>query len=162
MPSLTNAALLSPSVPVDPRMGVNDGQCRIALPAMPPVGAGSSQREDSPAHLPPCVYHPRICAVPSPYHRRCILGFRLKAKSEHEATQVFGWYGVGTEMVLRISSRLWGLWICSHWLLPGDSLAVRAVCVAGLGLLQIHGASNHGALVATWRAASLLTYPAPR
>ena len=41
------------AVPVDPRMGVNNGRCSIprnALPAMPTVGAGSSQREDSPAH----------------------------------------------------------------------------------------------------------------
>ena len=71
----------------------------MASPQRPTVGAGSSQCEDSPAHLPPCVYHPRICAVPSPYHRRYILGFRLKAKSEHEATHVFGWYGVGVGMV---------------------------------------------------------------
>ena len=28
-----------------------------------------------------------------------MFGFRLKAKSEHEAAQVFGWYGVGTGMV---------------------------------------------------------------
>ena len=28
-----------------------------------------------------------------------MFGFRLKAKSEHEATQVFGWYGEGVWMV---------------------------------------------------------------
>ena len=53
MPSLTNAASLSPSVPVYACLGANGGRCRmrrIALPAMPPVGAGSSQREDSPTH----------------------------------------------------------------------------------------------------------------
>ena len=53
VPSLTNAASLSPSVPVYACLGANGGRCRmrrIALPAMPPVGAGSSQREDSPTH----------------------------------------------------------------------------------------------------------------
>ena len=50
------------AVPVDLRMGVNDGQCRIALPAMPPVGAGSSQREDSPARRP---LHGRIPCQPT-------------------------------------------------------------------------------------------------
>ena len=85
-----------------------------------------------PAMRIPSSYLRRTNVVPSPYHRRYILGFRLKAKSEHEATHVFGWYGVGTEMVLRISSRHWGLWNCSHWLLPDDSLAVRAACVLPL------------------------------
>ena len=40
-------------LPVDARMGINDGRCGILrnlLPAMPTVGAGSSRREDSPAH----------------------------------------------------------------------------------------------------------------
>ena len=41
------------AVPVDAHVGAKDGRCRMrrnALPAMPTVGAGSSQREDSPAH----------------------------------------------------------------------------------------------------------------
>ena len=60
------------AVPIDARDGVNDGRHRIIIssfavpvyalmrindgrwqcPAMPTVGAGSSQREDSPAHCP--------------------------------------------------------------------------------------------------------------
>ena len=42
--------------PVDAYVGVHDGRCGIPrndLLAMPTVGAGSSQREDSPAHLLP-------------------------------------------------------------------------------------------------------------
>ena len=31
-----------------------------------------------------------------------MFGFRLKAKSEHEAAQVLSWYGVGTGMVGRV------------------------------------------------------------
>ena|GEM_PF-3883142 len=34
-------------------------------------------------------------AVPSPYLGRFMFGFRLKAKSEHEAAQVRRWYGEG-------------------------------------------------------------------
>ncbi len=48
----------------------------------------------------------RTNAVPTRDLRRCILGFRLKAKSEHEAAQVSGWYGVGTGMVGRVYA--WG------------------------------------------------------
>ena len=74
---------------------------RNDLPAMPTVGAGSSQREDSPAPTPivDSPYLPPTFAVPTPYLRRFMFGFRLKAKSEHEATDVFGWYGVGVELV---------------------------------------------------------------
>ena len=46
------------AVPVYAHMGANGGRCRMrrsTLPAMPPVGAGSSQREDFPARrLIPC------------------------------------------------------------------------------------------------------------
>ena len=41
------------AVPVDAHVGANGGRYGIPrndLPAMPTVGAGSSQREDSPAH----------------------------------------------------------------------------------------------------------------
>ena len=44
-------------------------------------------------------YLRRTIAVPTKDLRRFILGFRLKANSELEATQVFGWYGDGTGMV---------------------------------------------------------------
>ena len=53
VPSLTNAASLSPSVPVYACLGANGGRYGIPrndLPAMPTVEAGSSQRENSPAH----------------------------------------------------------------------------------------------------------------
>ena len=50
------------AVPIDARLVANGGRCRMrrrTLPAMPPVGAGSSQREDSPAHGPlPCRIAP--------------------------------------------------------------------------------------------------------
>ena len=46
------------AVPIDARLVANGGRCRMrrrTLPAMPPVGAGSSQREDFPARrLIPC------------------------------------------------------------------------------------------------------------
>ena len=47
------------AVPVDARMGVNGGRCGNPpndLAAKPTVGAGSSQREDSPAHRHPPPY----------------------------------------------------------------------------------------------------------
>ena len=56
----------------------------------------------------------RTIVVPSPYHRRCILGFRLKAKSEHEATQVFGWYGDGRGMAQEWWRR-WAGWQVYAW-----------------------------------------------
>ena len=40
-------------------------------------------------------------AVPSPYQGRFMFGFRLKAKSEHEAALVRRWYGEGVELVGR-------------------------------------------------------------
>ena len=49
----------------------------------------------------PTPYLRRTIVVPSPYQGRFMFGFRLKAKSEHEATQVFGWYGVGAAQVAR-------------------------------------------------------------
>ena len=49
------------------------------------------------------VYHPRTNAVPTKDLGRFMFGFRLKAKSEHEATQVFGWYGVGVELIPPVS-----------------------------------------------------------
>ena len=46
------------AVPVSAHMVANGGRCRMrrsTLPAMPPVGSGSSQREDFPARrLIPC------------------------------------------------------------------------------------------------------------
>ena len=41
----------------------------------------------------------RIFAVPTQYLGRFMFGFRFKAKSEHEATLVRRWYGVGVGMV---------------------------------------------------------------
>ena len=38
--------------------------------------------------LLPAPHQPPTCAVPTLYLRRCILGFRLKAKSEDAAAQV--------------------------------------------------------------------------
>ena len=62
------------------------------------------------AKIPPPImltvdspYHPRTILVPSPYLGRFMFGFRLKAKSEHEATDVSGWYGVGVELSPPIS-----------------------------------------------------------
>ena len=74
---------------------------RNDLPAMPTVGAGSSQREDSPAPTPivDSPYLPPTFAVPTPYLRRFTFGFRLKAKSEHVVKLVFSWYGEGTALV---------------------------------------------------------------
>ena len=43
----------------------------------------------------PRTHHPYTFAVPSPYLGRFMFGFRLKAKSEHEAAQVRRWYGEG-------------------------------------------------------------------
>ena len=53
------ASLSAHAVPVDARMGVNGGRCGNPpndLAAKPTVGAGSSQREDSPAHRHPPPY----------------------------------------------------------------------------------------------------------
>ncbi len=62
------------------------------------------------AKIPPPImltvdspYHPRTILVPSPYLIRFVFGVRLKAKSEHEATDVSGWYGVGVELSPPIS-----------------------------------------------------------
>ena|GEM_PF-4968666 len=48
----------------------------------------------------------RTIAVPSPYQGRFMFGFRLKAKSEHEATDIPGWYGAGAAQV----RWRWGWW----------------------------------------------------
>ena len=42
-------------------------------------------------------------AVPTQDLGRFMFGFRLKAKSEHEAAQVLGWYGVGVELIPPVS-----------------------------------------------------------
>ena len=66
-----------------PGVGVNDGQCRmrrIALPAMPTVGAGSSQREDSPAHPPLYVYAQTTRRAPRFLSQRGVLGRNAEPK----------------------------------------------------------------------------------
>ena len=68
---------------------------RNHLSAMPPLGAQSRfPRIDR--RFP---YLPPTFPLPSPYLRRFMFGFRLKAKPEHEVELVLCWYGEGTELV---------------------------------------------------------------
>ena len=63
---------------------------------MPPT-CGSPRflsRHGAPRRGPP-LYHPRTNLVPTRDILYFMFGFRLKAKSEHEATQVRRWYGAG-------------------------------------------------------------------
>ena len=50
-------------------------------------------------HSLPQPYLLYTIAVPTQDQGRFMFGFRLKAKSEHEAALVLGWYGDGTGLV---------------------------------------------------------------
>ena len=59
------------AIPIYAHMGANDGRWQSPAtisPQMPTVGAGSSQREDSPAHLPPATIRANQTWGPTVYN----------------------------------------------------------------------------------------------
>ena len=59
------------AIPIYAHMGANDGRWQSPAtisPQMPTVGAGSSQREDSPAHLPPATIRANQTWEPTVYN----------------------------------------------------------------------------------------------
>ena len=136
-------------------------------PPTPTVGAGSSQREDSPArtpqqpqraqtvhasrhhapNLPPRLspYQPLTIPPPSPYHRRTIVAAPsdFAVKSEGAAALVLRMYGAYTAQVRGRWVRAYGVAWFTH--------------TAAEGRARAYGGR---AFVATWRAASRIDIPA--
>ena len=89
--------------------GTGENGAQFLRPILPtPAGAeklAEMVRRSAPAlrigRSPHQPHLHRTCAAPTRDIRRFMFGFRLKAKSEHEATLVRRWYGEGTTQVRR-------------------------------------------------------------
>ena len=96
--------------------GTGENGAQFSRPILPtPAGAeklAEMVRRSAPAlrigRSPHQPHLHRTCAAPAPYQGRFMFGFRLEAKSEHEATLVRRWYGDGTAQNRRKkASRNW-------------------------------------------------------